>query len=61
VIAEGIETVEQLAVVKQRECHEAQGYLFSEAVPAQAMGQLLTDSQTTGVLQVPRTSSREAA
>jgi diguanylate cyclase (GGDEF)-like protein/PAS domain S-box-containing protein len=61
VVAEGIETAEQLAVVKERECHEAQGYLFSEAVPAQAMEQLLTDSQPSGVLPAPRTYSRKAA
>jgi diguanylate cyclase (GGDEF)-like protein/PAS domain S-box-containing protein len=61
VIAEGIETAEQLALVKERECYEAQGYLFSEAVPAQAMEQLLTDSQSTGVLPTPETCSRQAA
>jgi diguanylate cyclase (GGDEF)-like protein/PAS domain S-box-containing protein len=61
VVAEGIETDEQLAVVKEQKCHEAQGYLFSKAVPAQAMEQLLTDSQPTGVLPAPRSYSRKAA
>jgi diguanylate cyclase (GGDEF)-like protein/PAS domain S-box-containing protein len=61
VIAEGIETADQLALVKDRECYEAQGYLFGEAVPAQAMEQLLTDSQPTGVLPAPRTRPRQAA
>jgi diguanylate cyclase (GGDEF)-like protein/PAS domain S-box-containing protein len=41
VIAEGIETQEQLAFLKARHCTEGQGYLFSPPVPAAQFSQLL--------------------
>jgi len=34
IVAEGVETVEQLEFLKKQECAEIQGYLFSEAVPS---------------------------
>ena len=52
VIAEGIETVEQLATLQALRCDYGQGYLFSAAVPPETATQLLTgqhqlNSQTT--------------
>jgi diguanylate cyclase (GGDEF)-like protein/PAS domain S-box-containing protein len=41
VIAEGIETLEQLALLRTQNCHEGQGFHFSEALPANEFAQLL--------------------
>ena len=42
VIAEGIETAQQLAFLKARHCEEGQGYYFSKALPPDAFAQLLS-------------------
>lgn len=42
VIAEGVETQEQLAFLREQQCHGMQGYLFSRPVPAEEITPLLT-------------------
>jgi EAL domain-containing protein (putative c-di-GMP-specific phosphodiesterase class I) len=43
VIAEGIETEQQLAFLREKRCDLAQGYFFSKPVPAEAFRQLLAE------------------
>ena len=40
-VAEGVETPEQLAILRRVQCNEIQGYLYSKAVTAQELGQML--------------------
>jgi EAL domain-containing protein (putative c-di-GMP-specific phosphodiesterase class I) len=41
IVAEGVETEEQLGFLRKRSCHEAQGFYFSKAMPAGQFEQLL--------------------
>ena len=41
IIAEGVETLEQLNFLRAQHCEEGQGFLFSKAVPAKDFAQLL--------------------
>jgi EAL domain-containing protein (putative c-di-GMP-specific phosphodiesterase class I) len=41
VIAEGVETLEELAFVQTHHCDEVQGYYFSRPIPAQQFAELL--------------------
>jgi EAL domain-containing protein (putative c-di-GMP-specific phosphodiesterase class I) len=41
VIAEGVETKEQLAFLREKGCHGIQGFLFSHPLPAAEITQLL--------------------
>ena len=48
VVAEGIETVEQLSELRRLGCARGQGYLFSRPVPSDAAGVLLAASNLPG-------------
>ena len=46
VIAEGVETTAQLAKLRKMGCNEMQGFLFSRAVPAEDMTELLKNDKS---------------
>ena len=48
VVAEGVETVEQLSFLRSTACHRVQGYLFSEAVRPEKLEQLLQSRKKQG-------------
>jgi len=50
VIAEGVETQEQLAFLKGHECDQLQGFLFSRPLSAEAFGKFLAQSSDRGRL-----------
>src|SRR6202041_171391 len=45
VIAEGVETLEELAFLRHHECDEAQGYYFNRPVPVEQFAELLKIEQ----------------
>jgi diguanylate cyclase (GGDEF)-like protein/PAS domain S-box-containing protein len=49
VIAEGVETPQQLALLSEQNCREGQGYLFSRPLAADALETLLRTSPTTAL------------
>ena len=46
--AEGVETVEQLEVIKSEGCTEMQGYLFSKPLPADEIERLIRSQHEKG-------------
>jgi len=47
VVAEGVETQEELAFLEHHECDEAQGYYFSRPVPVLEFAKLLANGLET--------------
>ncbi|WFU09824.1 EAL domain-containing protein [Rhizobium sp. CB3090] len=45
VVAEGVETDEQLEFLRQAQCHDAQGFYFSRPVGAAEISRILTDAR----------------
>ncbi|MEG4587563.1 EAL domain-containing protein [Microcoleus sp. MOSTC5] len=50
VIAEGVETAEQLAFLQSHQCNMGQGYFFSKPIPAEAITQLCRENQPAGTI-----------
>jgi len=51
VVAEGVETHDQLKMLRLLKCHEIQGYLIAKPMPGPDLGKLL--AETGGLLRVP--------
>ena len=44
-VAEGVETTEQLAFLRERRCDHIQGFLFSKPMPAEELSQVLSEGR----------------
>jgi EAL domain-containing protein (putative c-di-GMP-specific phosphodiesterase class I) len=58
VVAEGVETDEQLNFLRRRACDEYQGYLISPPVAPQAFARLLAEAQPEGARITPLRTAR---
>ncbi len=54
VVAEGVETLEQVALLKRLHCRYAQGYYFSRPLAPKDIGELLTEDPTWEMLKQTR-------
>ncbi len=61
VIAEGVETADQLEFLKINQCHEAQGYYFSPPVLPQQLGKLLRGAPSIATDGAPAEKFRRAS
>lgn len=52
IIAEGVEELPQLTYLLERSCNEVQGFLFSKAVPPEAIENLLREASFEAKLQL---------
>ena len=50
-IAEGVETEEQLAILREKSCDEIQGYLYSKPLPAEQFETFLRDCARGGAIE----------
>lgn len=60
-VAEGVETAQELLVLKELACRAMQGYLFSPALSAADFENLLQRQQANGYQLLPRTKLTQAA
>ena len=59
VIAEGVETVEQLEILRDLDCDFAQGYLYSRPLPPDEFTQFIWESLDSFIEKAPRPRARK--